>query len=629
MSKYEFIISAKDKTAQAFRSINQNIKITTAGLARIGSGTVGAAAALAGITINASKSAKELQLLSDMAGLTVEEFQSTSYAMRQFNISQEELADISKDVQDKLGDFIATGGGEFADFFEQVAPKVGLTAEALKELSGPQVLIAVKNAMDAANISAKEQVFYLESIANDATKLSPILANNGERLKELQAEYEQLNIKLNQTEVDKLSEFNNEIVRLQTQLEGMGNKVAVSLVDPLTSFNDELSEIHIDAILRVERVFIGIDRSITAATLTWYELQDALGQDVDQRMLQNLQGEIDYLDRQWQKLTDQINGTPIAYSLGYGETDDIFAGLDDPFDLTNAVTNVDVKPAAEAIKHDLLSSLSVADEFNANLVDMNSMMQLSSDEFWAEYEEKGLSAYENLNDASENFWDKLQDHISVSTNNFDTMWGNTFDRFTAGMAEATTAVLFEQQSFGDAMKEITRGAVQAVIQGLIEIGIQRLTLFALEKFIGTASASLSVKTAAATGKSIASSYSTAAAMASLASYGMNSIPAMGGLAATVGLSKSLAVAGMAHDGIDNIPREGTWLLDKGERVVDSRTNKDLKNYLNSSNQQASNVSINAPITLGGDVSDEKILRTIERNPKRIARIINRLNGVPA
>jgi tape measure domain-containing protein len=39
------------------------------------------------------------------------------------------------------------------------------------------------------------------------------------------------------------------------------------------------------------------------------------------------------------------------------------------------------------------------------------------------------------------------------------------------------------------------------------------------------------------------------------------------------------LAGMAHDGIDSIPREGTWLLDKGERVVDRRTNSDLKEYL--------------------------------------------------
>lgn len=34
-----------------------------------------------------------------------------------------------------------------------------------------------------------------------------------------------------------------------------------------------------------------------------------------------------------------------------------------------------------------------------------------------------------------------------------------------------------------------------------------------------------------------------------------------------------------HDGIDSVPREGTYLLDQGERVLDSRLNKDLKDYL--------------------------------------------------
>jgi hypothetical protein len=52
-------------------------------------------------------------------------------------------------------------------------------------------------------------------------------------------------------------------------------------------------------------------------------------------------------------------------------------------------------------------------------------------------------------------------------------------------------------------------------------------------------------------------------------------PMVGAIAGTAG-----AMVGMAHDGIDEIPREGTWLLDKGERVVDSRTNSDLKNALN-------------------------------------------------
>lgn len=60
-----------------------------------------------------------------------------------------------------------------------------------------------------------------------------------------------------------------------------------------------------------------------------------------------------------------------------------------------------------------------------------------------------------------------------------------------------------------------------------------------------------------------------------------------------------AIAGMAHDGIDNIPKEGTWLLDRGERVVDRRTNSDLKDFLNrqgntstTTNSKVNNISLN-------------------------------------
>ncbi|QJP08410.1 tape measure protein [Pseudomonas multiresinivorans] len=60
-----------------------------------------------------------------------------------------------------------------------------------------------------------------------------------------------------------------------------------------------------------------------------------------------------------------------------------------------------------------------------------------------------------------------------------------------------------------------------------------------------------------------------------------------------------AISGMAHDGIDNIPKEGTWLLDRGERVVDRRTNGDLKDFLNrqgntstTTNSKTNNISLN-------------------------------------
>lgn len=57
---------------------------------------------------------------------------------------------------------------------------------------------------------------------------------------------------------------------------------------------------------------------------------------------------------------------------------------------------------------------------------------------------------------------------------------------------------------------------------------------------------------------------------------------------------TVSIDGMAHDGIDNIPREGTWLLDKGERVVDSRTNADLKNMIANQNNNGPQININVP-----------------------------------
>jgi len=74
--------------------------------------------------------------------------------------------------------------------------------------------------------------------------------------------------------------------------------------------------------------------------------------------------------------------------------------------------------------------------------------------------------------------------------------------------------------------------------------------------------------------------------------------------ANAGMVAGMTLAGMAHDGIDSIPREGTWLLQKGERVVDGRTNQDLKQFL-SNTPDAANQSQSAPqinITINGDGS---------------------------
>lgn len=53
---------------------------------------------------------------------------------------------------------------------------------------------------------------------------------------------------------------------------------------------------------------------------------------------------------------------------------------------------------------------------------------------------------------------------------------------------------------------------------------------------------------------------------------------------------AMTPVGMAHNGIDNIPKEGTWLLDGGERVLNPNQNKDLTNYLAQAQSQSSGQS---------------------------------------
>ena len=104
----------------------------------------------------------------------------------------------------------------------------------------------------------------------------------------------------------------------------------------------------------------------------------------------------------------------------------------------------------------------------------------------------------------------------------------------------------------------------------------------------------------------------------------------------VSMIQAATPVGMAHDGIDNIPKEGTWLLDKGERVVDSRTNSDLKNYLAEGGGGSGDVHISVQVTDSGvstqsNQSDQKQLgqmignavRTVIRQEQRQGGLLSR------
>lgn len=86
--------------------------------------------------------------------------------------------------------------------------------------------------------------------------------------------------------------------------------------------------------------------------------------------------------------------------------------------------------------------------------------------------------------------------------------------------------------------------------------------------------------------------------------------------------------GQFHDGIDNVPNTGTYLLQEGERVVDNRLNQDLKDFLGNEQKGQSQAEqpIDASINISGSVNGEKeIMQIMKRQQQALASIVQDAN----
>lgn len=61
-------------------------------------------------------------------------------------------------------------------------------------------------------------------------------------------------------------------------------------------------------------------------------------------------------------------------------------------------------------------------------------------------------------------------------------------------------------------------------------------------------------------------------------------------------------SGIAHGGLDYVPKESTYLLDKGERVLSPRQNKDLANFMSKGGSSTGDININVAVDAKGNSS---------------------------
>ena len=213
-----------------------------------------------------------------------------------------------------------------------------------------------------------------------------------------------------------------------------------------------------------------------------------------------------------------------------------------------------------------------------------------------EYEDRRRNAYVNfqsmsssLNGSEEYFnLDKeLGDRRKVIA--YALKWNNiTEDEARAANLAAEKKYLQDRLSlhfmYGESIAESTADTMKTVFG---EQSAAYKAMFAIQKGFAIAQSMIAIQQGIANAMSLPFPANLAAAATVAAET-----------ASIIGNIKAIGLTGMAHNGIDNIPREGTWLLDGGERVLNPQQNKDLTNYLNNRQNGASegNVQISQQIT---------------------------------
>lgn len=214
--------------------------------AAIGAATAAGITALAALTVSTVRNANEIANLASVANASTTEFQKYAAGAKLVGIEQEKLADIFKDVNDKVGDFINTGGGALADFFENVAPKVGVTADQFRNLSGPQALGLYVSSLEKAKVSQSDMTFYLEAIASDATALLPLLRNNAEGFKTFGDAAQAAGAILDEKTIKSANELKAATWLVEQSTTGLKNQLTSALIPVLSDFATKLLDVSED-----------------------------------------------------------------------------------------------------------------------------------------------------------------------------------------------------------------------------------------------------------------------------------------------------------------------------------------------------------------------------------------------
>lgn len=236
------IRDAERQTESSFANMRKHVN--TYGLAVAGAAG-SAVMALGAMAASTANQAADLEKFAARAQTTTQEFQKMAVGASALGIEGEQLSDMMKDFNEKMGELTAVGSGGAKDFFDKLSGDMkggaqeakGLILE-MQKLSGPEALQLYVDKLEDAGVSQSEMSFYLESMASDLTDLYPLLANGGEGMKLYGDMAERAGVIMSDNTKEAALALKDQMFMLDLQFKGVQNQLMAAVIPAFVDVAD-------------------------------------------------------------------------------------------------------------------------------------------------------------------------------------------------------------------------------------------------------------------------------------------------------------------------------------------------------------------------------------------------------
>ena len=248
VAKVGGFVSGMDKAERASakwsKQVQDDVAKSSAALAGIG-----AAAIAAGLAVGASgfqllkstsRQIAETDRWAKSLQLSTQELLAWQFAAEKAGVSGDQMADIFKDIGDKIGDAVLNKSGEAVDALNAL----GLSAEKLSKVSPDKQLLAIGESLEKISTNA-EKTTILESLGNDLSKLLPLFDNNNQKLKQFIDLAKDYGVAPDASSIDDLVKVNQLFEDMEAQVAGLKIEIAAGLAKvDLTPLQGSLDKLH-------------------------------------------------------------------------------------------------------------------------------------------------------------------------------------------------------------------------------------------------------------------------------------------------------------------------------------------------------------------------------------------------